>query len=185
MILGVVVCLCLVFPLQIIGVQHQSGAISSIPLVKPTSNYTQIFDGNILHGWKMAGKGNFVVTEERVLKSGGQGILWYTKMMFNNFVLKLDWKLSSKDDNSGIFVHFPNLGDDPKIAVKEGYEVQIDDAAGNPLHQTGAIYDYSAPSKLVSNPLGQWNNMEIKVIDQSYSVSINGEKINDFVSYLY
>ena len=168
------------FPVEIMGVQPQSEDIPSISLDKPTSNYTQIFDGNMLHGWKMAGKGNFTVTEDKSLRSGGQGILWYTKAMFDNFVLKLDWKVSSEDDNSGVFVRFPSLGNDPKIAVKEGYEVQIDNGAGNPLHQTGAIYDYSAPSKLVSNPPGQWNNMEIRVIKQSYSISINGEKINNF-----
>ena len=160
--------------------QPQSENISSVPLHNSTSNYTKIFDENILHGWKMAGNGNFVVTEDKSLKSGGQGILWYTKAIFDNFILRLNWKVSDEDDNSGVFVRFPNVANDPKIAVKNGYEIQIDDGAGNPLHRTGAIYDYSAPSKLVSKPPGQWNSMEIKVINQSYSVSINGEKINDF-----
>jgi hypothetical protein len=33
--------------------------------------------------------------------------------------------------------------------------------AGDRIHQTGAIYDFAAPSKIVSKPLGQWNKMEI------------------------
>jgi len=95
-------------------VQPQYEAISSIPNVKPASNYTQIFDRNILHGWKMAGKSNFVGTQDKAFKSGGQAILWYAKTKFNNFVLKLDWKVSSEDDNSGVFVRFLDLGNDPK-----------------------------------------------------------------------
>jgi cytochrome c len=56
---------------------------------------------------------------------------------------------------------FPDPGDNPNIAVREGYEVQIDNSAGDPIHQTGAIYDFAAPSK-ISKPLGQWNKMEIQ-----------------------
>ena len=52
--------------------------------------------------------------------------------------MELNWKVSKEDDNSGVFVCFPDPNDDAKIPVKRGYEIQIDDAAGNPLHQTGA-----------------------------------------------
>jgi hypothetical protein len=76
---------------------------------------------------------------------------------------------------------FPDPGNDPKIAVKSGYEIQIDDGAGNPLHKTGAIYDFSAPAKFVSNHPGEWNNMKIEVVNQSYTVFINGERVIDFV----
>ena len=81
----------------------------------------------------MAGKSNFVGTQDKAFKSGGQAILWYAKTKFNNFVLKLDWKVSSEDDNSGVFVRLVDLGNDPKIAIKEWYEIQIDDGTGNPL----------------------------------------------------
>ena len=94
LILGGVI-VYLFFPFEIIsGLQPQSKDIPSIAMHNSTNNYTKIFDGNILHGWKMAGNGNFVVTEDKSLKSGGQGILWYTKAIFDNFVLRLDWKVS-------------------------------------------------------------------------------------------
>ena len=80
----------------------------------------------------MAGKSNFVGTQDKAFKSGGQAILWYAKTKFNNFVLKLDWKVSSEDDNSGVFVRFLDLGNDPN-AIKEWHEIQIDDGTGNPL----------------------------------------------------
>jgi len=33
----------------------------------------------------------------------------------------------------GVFVRLVDLGNDPKIAIKEWYEIQIDDGTGNPL----------------------------------------------------
>ena len=71
--------------------------------------------------------------------------------------------------------------DNPSIAVNEGYEMQIDDKAGEAIHHTGAIYDFAAPiKKVVSKPVGEWNTMKIHVINQSYNVLINGEKVTEF-----
>jgi hypothetical protein len=50
----------------------------------------------------------------------------------------------------------------------------------DPIHQTGALYNFAAPSKLVSKPPGQWNTMEIQALDQSYTVTINGQKVTEF-----
>jgi hypothetical protein len=107
-------------------------------------------------------------------------LLWYAEKEYKNFILKLEWKVSDECDNSGVFVRFPDPDDNPNIAVREGYEVQIDSKAGDPIHQTGAIYDFAAPSRIVSKPMGQWNTMEIQALDQSYIVIINGEKVTEF-----
>src|SRR5918911_356662 len=160
-------------------------------------DFTVIFDGNNLDEWQMAGKGKFVVLrgeEEEEEQSiilqteGGMGLLWYAKKMYRNFILKLDWKTNHKSDNSGIFVRFPNPDNDPMIAVNNGYEIQIDDFAmpdGNPIHNTGAIYGFAAPSssskQIASKEVGQWNRFEIKVADQSYSIILNNILITEFV----
>jgi hypothetical protein len=132
----------------------------------------------------MAGPGKFVLVEDdRSLQSeGGMGMLWYTKKKYKDFVLKLDWKASSINDNSGVFIRFSEPDNDPLIAVNTGYEIQIDDMAmpdGNPLHKTGAIYNFSAPSNaaVASRPVGQWNTFEIEVTGQKYGVTLNGEKV--------
>ena len=84
-------------------------------------------------------------------------------------------------DNSGVFVRFSNPDNDPLIAVNTGYEIQIDDMAipdGNPVHKTGAIYNFAAPlNAKASKPVGQWNTFEIEVTNQKYSVILNGEKV--------
>jgi Domain of Unknown Function (DUF1080) len=150
--------------------------------INDKNNFTSIFDGKTLDGWKMAGDGRFVVagSDESLQSEGGVGLLWYSERIFNNFMLRLEWKVSNEGDNSGVFIRFPDPDDNPNIAVTEGYEVQLDDKAGDPIHQTGAIYDFAAPSKIVSRPPGEWNKMEIRAQGQSYTVTINGQRVTEF-----
>jgi len=149
--------------------------------------FVKVFDGKTLDGWKMAGKGNFLIieSEKALLTQGGLGLLWYYKKKFKDFILTLEWKVSKRSDNSGVFVRFPNPFTDPNIAITYGYEIQIDDIGypdGKPIHRTGAIYNYKAPSpkmKSLSKQLavGRWNIFEIIVIEQSYSVTLNKTKV--------
>jgi 3-keto-disaccharide hydrolase len=144
--------------------------------------FTYLFNGQSIDGWYMAGPGKFVIIEyDRSMRSeGGMGLLWYTKKKYKDFVLKIDWKVNRKNDNSGVFIRFPNPDNDPWIAVNKGYEIQIDDLAvpdGNPLHKTGAIYNFAAPSNQRSKPIGEWNTFVIEATNQKYSVILNGEKV--------
>jgi cytochrome c len=135
----------------------------------------------------MAGKGNFLIieSEKALLTQGGMGLLWYYKKKFKVFILTLELKVSNRTDNSGVFVRFPNPLTDPCIAIDYGYEIQIDDIGspnGNPIHKTGAIYNYKGPStktKSLSKQLavGRWNTFEIVVKQQSYSVTLNKKKV--------
>jgi hypothetical protein len=155
---------------------------SSSDDINDNNNFTSIFDGKTLNGWKMAGDGRFVVvgSDESLQSEGGMGLLWYSERVFNNFTLRLEWKVSNEGDNSGVFIRFPDPDNNPNIAVREGYEVQIDDRADDGIHQTGAIYDFAAPSKIVSKAPGQWNTMEIQTLGQSYTAIINGQQVTEF-----
>ena len=145
-------------------------------------SFTSIFDGKTLNGWKMAGEGKFVIVEsDAALQSeGGMGLLWYSEKIYKNFILKLEWKSTDESDNSGVFVRFPDPDGNPNNAVREGYEIQIDDKAREPIHQTGAIYNFVAPSEIVSKLPGQWNTMEIQIVDQSYTIIINEKRVTEF-----
>jgi hypothetical protein len=143
--------------------------------------FTYLFDGQSIDGWRMAGSGKFVLQSDRSLQSqGGVGLLWYTKKKYKDFILKVDWKVSHRNDNSGVFIRFSDPDNDPIIAVNTGYEIQIDDLAmpdGNPLHKTGAIYNFAAPSnpEAASKPVGQWNTFGIETVGQKCRVTLNGE----------
>jgi hypothetical protein len=147
-----------------------------------SDGFTYLFNGQSIDGWRMAGPGKFVFIEyDKSLQSeGGMGLLWYAEKKYKDFVLKVDWKVNRRNDNSGVFIRFSDPDDDPWIAVNTGYEIQIDDLAmpdGNPVHKTGAIYNFAAPSNPGSKPVGEWNTFEIEATNQKYSVILNGEKV--------
>jgi choline dehydrogenase-like flavoprotein len=152
-------------------------------IVAPHAPVT-LFDGATLNGWVQAGPGNFVVDSGTLRSQGGMGLLWYSLAQFRNFELSIDWKITQSGDNSGIFIRFPDPDGDPFNAVREGYEVQIDDL-GNPdgamIHKTGAIYDAEPPLATPSHAPNNWNTYLIRVIGQTYNVTLNGTPvITDF-----
>ena len=152
------------------------------------TNFVKIFNGT-LDGWKMIGNGSFVIIFEDedytkqhpILEThGGMGLLWYYKKKFKDFILKLEWKVTHLEDNSGIFVRFSDPQGDPWHAVSSGYEIQIDDLAlpnKESFYMTGAIYGFIGPSKVASKPVGSWNNLYVSVKGQIYTVIINEEKV--------
>ena len=147
------------------------------------NEFTYLFDGRSMDGWHMAGRGKFVLVEHnKSLRSvGGMGLLWYARKKYKDFVLRVDWKVSHRNDNSGVFIRFSDPDNDPWIAVNTGYEIQIDDLAipdGNPIHKTGALYNFAIPlNTRASKPVGQWNSFDIEATGQTYSVTLNGEKV--------
>jgi hypothetical protein len=81
------------------------------------------------------------------------------------------------------------------VPVTTGFEVQIDELArGNPdglnMHRTGAIYGIPVGSaagqqSYQRGPIlktGEWNNVEIKVVGDSYTVTLNGQCTTSFVN---
>jgi hypothetical protein len=130
-------------------------------------------------GWKMAGPGTFVVDGDSIMATGGMGLLWYAERDFVDFRLELEWKVEHADDNSGVFVRFPDPGVDPWIAVNQGYELQICDSADD-KHNTGSVYSFQGPCCIPTLPVGEWNHYSITVIGQQYEVRINGELVNSY-----
>jgi choline dehydrogenase-like flavoprotein len=151
-----------------------------------------------LDGWQMAGFGGFMELGANIIETvDGIGLLWYTREEFDNFTLRLDWRVSFADDNSGVFIRFPALGNtDPandwKPAVDQGYEIQIDDTGKNPdvnpnvfndpLHRTGAIYKLQPANNLASLPVGQWNAYEIVANGNDIKVTLNGQLVSHLPS---
>lgn len=162
----------------------QSAIASSASSTTVEPGFTSLFDGATLDGWQQAGPGGFRVVDGMLQSFGGMGLLWYAKKQFGDFVLKVDWKEAHFSDNSGVFVRFPDPGNDPWVAVNNGYEVQIDNVGapdGNPLYKTGAIFNFQAPTTVASNPVGEWNFYEIHAVGQDYTVILNGEQVTSFV----
>jgi hypothetical protein len=121
---------------------------------------------------------------------GGIGLLWYMEEQFDDFILRVDFRLSSPTDNSGVFIRGPRLGtEDPandwKPATMQGYEIQIDNTGRNPdtnilndpLHRTGAIYAL-APSTAQMPEVGRWHAFEIEAVGPRITVRLNGQEVS-------
>ncbi|MFE7404753.1 family 16 glycoside hydrolase [Isoptericola sp. NPDC057559] len=153
---------------------------------KVEAGYTAIYDGtlkSLQDGWRMAGPGGFGRQDDCSIKaSGGMGLLWYQKELGDSYSLRLDWKLS-KDENGGVFVGFPNPGNDPWVAVNKGQEIQID-ATDAPDRTTGAVYTFQGADpeavKESLQPVGKWNAYDLRVEGDRIRVYLNGRLVNDY-----
>jgi hypothetical protein len=138
-----------------------------------------LFNGKDLTGWKHAGPGSFEVKDGQLQTEAGMGLLWNTMEMPEKFKLALEFKTSRKEDNSGVFVRFPDPGNDPWVAVKEGYEIQI--CEGNEKQFTGSVYNLKQRTDdNAIKPVGEWNQMEIDLDGQKMTVRLNGKTINEY-----
>jgi len=162
-----------------------------------------LFDGTRSADWRMStianqpgrdDPGHFTVEGGALVAHPGTdlGLLWHARPTPPDFVLELEWKLSAPDDNSGVFLRFP----DPEgrrydntawVAINIGFEVQINEPGvpdGAPEHTTGSIYAQANQtfSRVVANPPGQWNAYAIRVEGQAYTVTLNGRQVTRFTN---
>jgi len=153
-----------------------------------------LFDGKSTNGWHTYGKtsaGNAWAVKDGAIfldaankkSSGDGGGDLVTDEEYDNFHLKLDWKIGPKG-NSGIifYIHedknqFPNT-------YNTGLEMQILDNGtpvrpGHPdgklyTHRAGDLYDLLAAKEMVK-PQGEWNQVEIKSVNGKLDFYLNGE----------
>ena len=152
----------------------------------PEAGYTALFDGTdaSLVDWQYAGSGRFVREGCTIKSVGGFGLMYTKKDYKAPYSLKLEWMMPG-DDNSGIFVGFPDKGTGTdQTSITDGEEIQVD-PTDDPSHTTGSIYGKQAADAAARDaalkPAGQWNAYEIQVRADRITVFLNGVKINDWV----
>lgn len=155
--------------------------------------FADLFDGRTAN-WRMAGPGTFRIVDGalEIVPGGDLGLYWCTTPLPADFLLRLEWRRTRDDDNSGVFVRFPhpaskNYANPAYVPVHFGFEVQIDEFGapdGADEHRTGAVYG-QPDADLSIKPAaatGQWNRFEIRVEDQTYTVSLNDERVCRYVN---
>jgi len=150
-------------------------------LISPWENehgFQPLLSGAALKEWKQCGPGRFAVADGVATGEGGMGLWWYAGRQFTNFVLRGEFLQEQAIADSGVFLRFPNPGNDPWIAVKQGHEMEIGDPnPEQPTWRTGSLYPFQASTSANTRPVGQWNSYEIVCRDQDYSVRINGRVV--------
>lgn len=128
--------------------------------------------------WKMAGPGSFEMKDGVATAKGGMGLWWYGKKEFSNACFEVEFLAPEDADNAGIFVRFPDPGNDPWVAVRQGYEIQICNQ-GDPSKTTGSVYDIQAAAG-ASMKAGEWNTYKIITAGDQIAVVLNGSLVNVF-----
>jgi hypothetical protein len=151
------------------------GADNELTAQEKQEGYVLLFNGKDLTGWHRTsdGHGGWHAADGALCLSKG-GRMLYADGAYDNFVLKIDFKLSPRC-NSGIFLR---VGD-PRDEVQTGLEIQVlDDHGRQPSRNScGSIYDLVAPSKNVTKPAGEWNTCVLTADKSLITVELNGEKI--------
>ncbi len=135
---------------------------------------TPLLNGKDLTGWRLlkeADNGWSVVDgilQNRVTKEKGKhfGNL-RTDAEFEDFNLKTEVR-TQEGSNSGIY-------------LRGIYEVQIMESFGKPLdsHHMGALYSRITPSVNAEKPIGEWQTLDITLVDRHLTVILNGKTIID------
>jgi hypothetical protein len=134
-----------------------------------------LFNGKDLTGWRLT---------EATMASG-----WSVKdgLLVNTVPTKKDKRYGNlrtdgefEDFNLTLEVRVPEKGNSG-IYLRGMYEVQVFDSFGKPAdcHNMGAIYGRIAPTTSAEKKPGEWQTLDITLVDRHATVVLNGAKIID------
>ena len=150
------------------------------------SEWTVLFDGKTvkgLRGYKQSGFPDSWEVVDGTLKTvPGHGVDLISEEVYKNFELELEWKVP-KGGNSGIFYFATEEGN---YIWQSAPEMQVVDDekhtdGKNTLTSAGALYALIAPSVNVVKPVGEFNQVRIKVKNNYVEHWLNGTKIVEYV----
>lgn len=136
-----------------------------------------LIQDNNLNGWRIIGDRangwsvkNGILLNDPVQPDHDHHIRYgnlRTKQVFNDFNLKLEVNVP-KGNNSGVY-------------LKGIYEIQVVDSYGKDVdsHHMGALYSRITPSEAAEKPAGEWQTMDITLVDRHVTVILNGKTIID------
>ncbi len=170
---------------------------SKIGLPGQTDGYRTILDGTqeSFARWEHVGGGSFGLNPDGSITSGttkgGLGMLWFPERKYGDFSLKLQWRddaPGTANTNGGVFVRFPQVHNHPEepnpewVAIKYGHEIQAFDSPTGDMYKSGSVYGFDRVGLAGAGVTqkGTWNDYEIRVVDQHYSIYRNGVLINEF-----
>ena len=135
--------------------------------------WTTLFDGSSLDGWRVLGNANWQLGDGAVSATSGSGFL-VSEESYTDFELRLDFWVD-EPANSGVFIR---CADPQSVTDRNCYEVNIFDTRPDQTYRTGGIVHLAAPSTVI-NTGGQWNSYEITARGSRLVVVLNGTQTVD------
>ena len=165
------------------------GPLNQLTEAEQAAGWKLLFDGQTTDGWRgyqmKAMPPGWQVSDGALVRTrggaGGKGAGGGDDIVsleeFDSFELVLQWRTVS-NGNSGVLYH---VSEEPVTSWHYAPEVQILDNTKHPTRDkrqlAGACYDLYAPSKDVTRPVGQWNELRLVVNGPQVEHWLNGEKI--------
>jgi hypothetical protein len=138
-----------------------------------------LFNGKDLDGWWIRGKNKeaFAARDGMLVLTGTGGGDWiFTDREYENFILRIEYRLPPEGGNSGIGIRARSRGN-PAFT---GMEVQVyTPGKGEPYQYAGALYSTVAPEVQADNPAGEWNALEIMCDGPRIRTVMNGKQLYD------
>ena len=150
----------------------------------------QLFNGKDLTGWARiprhedapAGQKPGFIVKDGLLVSvpdAPEDDIWYTAGKIGNAKLRVVYKVSAPDANSGVFIRIPYPPKSEDDAINKGIEVQIDESPDD-YHCTGVLYSMTKARARPYKPAGEWNTLEIEMRGLRTIVTLNGVLVTDY-----
>jgi Domain of Unknown Function (DUF1080) len=166
---------------------------AAAPAATADSGWISLFDGKSTAGWHSYGKTTvgeawkvadgslYLDTTQKEgwqIKGGGDIV---TNEEFENFDLKLDWKIAP-NGNSGVIFYVHEDTAKYQYVWHTGPEMQVLDNNGHPdakitKHRAGDLYDLISCSKETVKPAGEWNEAEIVSNNGKLDLYLNGTNV--------
>jgi hypothetical protein len=165
-----------------LGVHRITIFLAAISIAHSLSAQTSsraLFNGRDLDGWQQVGPGSFVVKDGIMKTDGGMGMLWYTREKIADATIRVVFKLTAKESDSGVFIRIPEKPTEPWMPINRGYEVEIGDWPDD-YSCTGVLYTFTKALARPIKPIGEWNTMDITIDGPHTVVYLNGTKVTDF-----
>jgi len=138
-----------------------------------------LLDSNHTNGWRMIGPGELKWENDELVTHGGMGLLVYEREKLGDCQIRVTFKLTDANDNSGVFIRIADFPKDSWDAVDHGYEVQIHNG-GDARHRTGVLYSFTEAKNVVNARVGDWSTMLITLQDKRTLVEIDGIVTTDY-----
>ena len=135
--------------------------------------WTTMFDGSSLDGWRVLGDANWELADGAVSANSGSGYL-VSEESYGDFELRLEFWVD-EPANSGVFIR---CSDPQSVNDRNSYEANIYDTRADQTYRTGGIVHLAAPSAVI-NAGGQWNTYEITARGSRLVVVLNGTQTVD------
>lgn len=129
-----------------------------------------LFDGRTMDAWGVQhtqNPMNWSVIDGAMSSADKGGNNLVSKEKFQDFKLEAEFNVAPKS-NGGIY-------------LRGRYEMQVLDDAGQPLTPQSqmSIYGRTPPSVNASRPAGEWQTVEIIVVGNRVTATLNGQRVHD------